>query len=107
MKQTDIKPCIGCGQGVMHDNQLVFYRIEIDRMVADIGAIQRQHGLEMSMGAAAPLASIMGPDEDVAKSFAKHEVLVCNECSFKPFAQLLESVSEAEPEPTPTPSEDG
>jgi hypothetical protein len=34
----------------------------------------------MAMGGAAPLASIMGPDEDLATGMGEHTALICGEC---------------------------
>ena len=90
MKQADLKYCINCGKGVGHQGHPIFYRIKIEQMVIDIGAAQRQHGLEMMMGAAAPLAEIMGPNEDMAKSIDMIDVLLCMDCTmFKSTAIAL------------------
>lgn len=96
MKQSYIRPCIGCGKGVMHDNCIAFYRVSIDRMVANLAAIQKQAGLEMMIGGNARIAMAMGPDDDIAKVFAQHVVLVCLECSMRPLASLLERMYAAD-----------
>jgi hypothetical protein len=59
---------------------MFFYRVRVEQFILDIAAIQRQQGLEMAMGGAAPLASIMGPDEDLATGMGEHTALICGEC---------------------------
>lgn len=81
-KQADIKPCAICCKGLMHAGIPLFYRLRVERMGLDLGAIKRQHGLELMMGGAAPLASIMGPDETMAAVIdGPRELLVCETCS--------------------------
>ena len=91
LKQADITNCQICGQGLMTDHQMVAYRITIDTLVFDLGAIQRQHGMEQMMGAAAGLAQHMGPDEDMAKGLDTTTALVCMGCAMmEPIAPLLD-----------------
>jgi len=97
IKQSEIQKCVSCGKGVMHDNNLTFYIADIRYMVCNIGALQRQHGMEMMMGgsAAAGIAAIMGPDEDIAKQLHKHSGWVCMECAMsEPLAFLSEKITE-------------
>lgn len=84
MRQNEFKKCAGCGMGVVHSGALLFYRVVVDRMIVDVGAIQRRHGLELMMGGGQQgtvLAGVMGPDGPLAKSFSKETLLVCNDCS--------------------------
>ena len=82
LKQRDLEPCILCDKGVMHAGDPVVYRISIQQFVFNVRAIQRQHGLEMSMGDAAPLAQIMGPNDDLAKATGKPLTgLLCAPCA--------------------------
>ena len=100
MKQSDFKPCVGCGKGVFHDRNFVFYRLRVAYLVADVSAIQRQHGMELMMGAAAPLAQIMGPNEDLAATVDEGDVLVCLECATrKCLAELWEKANTEDPTP--------
>ena len=96
MKQREIKPCIGCGQGVMHDNNLAFYRLRASYMIANTQAIGRQHGLEMVIGN--PLiASVMGTDEDLATAMQNADELVCLNCAMcEPLAVLMEKAARKE-----------
>lgn len=101
MKRDDIKPCILCGEGVLHDNNLTFYRIKLTRMIVDVGAVNRQAGLEMMVGSPA-IANIMGPDEDLAQPIMEEiDVLVCEPCAYSPnlLAQIMEKVPEEEETP--------
>lgn len=82
MKQSEFKKCACCGNGVMHNGCLIFYRVRLERMVIDLPAVERQHGLEMMLGRNAALAAVMGPNEDLAKSLGGPiTVLVCQDCS--------------------------
>lgn len=77
MKQADFPKCHICGNGMMKSGAPFFYKVKVVQFVFNFGAIQRQHGLEMSMGKAAPLARIVGPDEDIAVEVGGSEVCVC------------------------------
>lgn len=85
MKQRDFKNCALCDRGMMHGGKLTFFRLSIDYMLINTGAVMRQNGLELSMGKAAPLAAIMGQDENLAEPVAEQQnVLVCLDCAVKP-----------------------
>ena len=78
----------------MHNNQIFFYRVNVEQYVVDVGAVQRQHGMEMMMGQAAPLAAIMGPNEDMAQGMGQHNFLVCSDCALKDMPMLLAACEE-------------
>ena len=81
MKQTEIKPCCKCGKGVMHTGLPLFWQLTIQRMQIDVGAVRRQHGLEMMLGSPL-LAFHMGPQEEMAKPlFESHTVWLCEACA--------------------------
>lgn len=85
MKQRDLKNCALCDRGLMHGGRLTFFRLLLEYMLINTGAVMRQHGLELSVGKAAPLAVIMGPDENLAEPVGeRHEVLICLDCAVKP-----------------------
>lgn len=59
----------------------LFYRVKMQRFGVDLRAVQEQHGLEMMLGNAA-LASIMGPDRDIATPITEEfTVLLCENCA--------------------------
>jgi ABC-type uncharacterized transport system permease subunit len=96
-KQSEIKPCAFCKQGILHSASPLFYRVKVEQMVLDMQAIRRQAGLEMMMGSAAGLAAIMGPNEDMAKSFGDAQnILICNECALSNPDMLMAFVGEEE-----------
>ncbi len=79
MKQKQFTKCIGCGKGVAHAGDLGFYRVKVEHLILNPNVIRRQHGLEMMIG---PLASVMGPDEDMASVVSTPaEGLVCQSCA--------------------------
>jgi hypothetical protein len=103
-KQTDIRNCAACDRGLMHaGNPLgMFWRLRFDRLMIDRNAVSRQHGLELMMGGAAPLAHVMGPQEDMAQPVGgPYDAMICEECVLsKPLVvlfQVAEKAAEAEP----------
>lgn len=85
MKAAEIEKCLLCGQGVMHNGGIAFYRVRLQRLVADVGAVRRQAGLEMMLGGNAAIARAMGPDEDMAKPLGDEQsFLVCDACALDP-----------------------
>ena len=101
MKQRDIQPCVMCQRGVMHDNNLAFYRLDLQYLIANVGAIQRQSGLEMLLGGHARIALALGPDEDMATPISQGVVLVCLECATTyPLAAIAEHVATTQAEAT-------
>lgn len=59
----------------------LFYRVHIERYGLDVGTLQRQQGLTMMLGGHADLASVMGPNEDMANKISSTEITVCEKCS--------------------------
>lgn len=81
MKQTEIKPCCRCGKGVMHTGLPLLWQLTIQRMQIDVGAVRRQHGLEMMLGSPL-LAFHMGPQENMVKPLLEaHTVWLCEACA--------------------------
>ena len=95
MKQTEIENCVLCNKGVAHSRQITFYKITLSRLVLNIGAIQRQTGLEMMLGGHAGVANVMGPNEDMAEVLDTQKALICGECATKslPLAALDEAIT--------------
>lgn len=90
MKQREITPCGACGRKVAEGNVITWYRVAVEQLVADLGAIRRQAGLEMQIGR---LAAFMGPDEDIATSVWKTTTLICLKCATHlPLLALAEAV---------------
>lgn len=92
MKQSEFEPCVCCGKGMMDGGSIVFYRVRVEYMLINVPAVNRQAGLEMSMGRGAPLAQIMGPNEDLAGRASDSTGLVCLECSVRHMAGLVEAM---------------
>ena len=57
-------PCAVCGKKLCETGEIMFYRLQIERALLELSALRRAAGLEMIIG---PLASTMGPDEDLAR----------------------------------------
>jgi len=80
-KQDEITKCAICGNGMAHTGTVVFYRVTLETFGLDAGAIQRAHGLELQMGAAAPLAQLLGPPGDIFQQLDEKQMLVCMDCA--------------------------
>ncbi len=83
MRQRDLKPCSGCGKGVMHQGIPIFYVFRMDTMGVDADAVQQQHGMELMMGGGvqgATLAHVMGPDPALAKQIDSKDIVLCHGC---------------------------
>ena len=94
MKRRDIKPCISCGQGVMHENNIVFYRVKLEQFIADVNAIRQGAGLEMMLGGNAAIAAALY-DPDLAQRLSEGEALLCQPCFLKiPLASLFERLGQ-------------
>lgn len=83
MKERELRKhakCDLCGKGIGHTGLPLFWRITVERFGINMPAVQRQTGLAMMIGG--PLASIMGPDEDMAQSVMEAATLtVCESCA--------------------------
>ena len=71
--------CGLCGEKIGKAGTPMFYTVKVQRHILDLRAIQRQSGLAMMLGAA-PLARIMGPDEEMTKELPSFEFTVCGNC---------------------------
>ncbi len=68
----------------MHSGIPIFFRVRIERMAVNMGAVQRQHGLEQMLGGHATLANVMGPNEDLAVKLGDPvNAIVCMDCSIR------------------------
>lgn len=74
----EMADCDLCGKGVGASNQIFFYRVQVDQIVLDGPALNRQTGLGMMLNPA--LAMVMGPNEDLAHRIAGAEKTVCANC---------------------------
>lgn len=84
VRQSEIRPCCMCGLGVAHSNQICCTRVQVTRLVVNVPAVQRQHGLELMLGGAAPLAAVMGPDEEMLKALGPAATLfICDRCAMQ------------------------
>jgi hypothetical protein len=82
--------CSSCGKGVMHTQLPLFWTVTVNRYGIKTDAVRRQSGLEMMMGDCAPLAQIMGPDEDMAdKIMEEVNLTFCEECMMKHNLRLI------------------
>ncbi|MDT0635068.1 hypothetical protein [Spectribacter hydrogenoxidans] len=90
LKRNDIQPCALCHKGLMAGNQIAGYRVKIDHMLFDPGAIQRAHGLEMMMGGHVALATALGPDEALAQEVSSSTALICQACALETRVSLAE-----------------
>lgn len=87
--------CAVCGKPQLAGGGITFYRVRIERAGFMRDAIHRRIGLGMAMGSQV-LASIMGPDEPLARVFdGPHDVFVHEDCAHR-VNSILELVPKAE-----------
>ena len=76
----------------------IFHIVRIERFGLDMAAVARQQGLAMMLDGHAHLASVMGPDEDMAKSLCKAKLMICDECLTSRLPpQIFQAYEESEP----------
>lgn len=90
--------CAVCGKGIFNNNAIQLLEVDVTVQMVSLEAIKKQTGLEMMMGDAAPLAQVMGLNEDMAKPAYKLSFLMCQECGCKQksLMQILESINDRE-----------
>lgn len=78
----------------MHSGIPIFFRVRIERMAVNMGAVQRQHGLELMLGGHAVLANVMGPNEDLAVELGDAvTAILCIDCSIKGTVAEIEEMA--------------
>lgn len=82
--RSELQSCCSCERGVMATGDIHFYEVTISQCIADLTSIRQQHGLEMMMGRAAPLAQVFSPTTNVAHRLPTVRRLVCSECALQP-----------------------
>ena len=84
MKEDELRSvakCANCGRLFGQTGYPTFYRVKIERYIVDLRAVRRQDGLAMMLGSST-LASVMGPDEDLAKPVMEPvTITICEQCS--------------------------
>ena len=86
MKEKELREkatCKLCGKPIGHTGIPLFWRVRIERYGLKKEAIERQAGLTMTLGGHAQLASVMGPDEDMAEKISSIEITVRGGCCTK------------------------
>lgn len=101
LKRIDIKPCSACGKGIMHNGDIVAYKVTIGQYMVDTREVQKRAGLEMMMGggtAGASLAQIMGPDNELLAGVSEVSGLLCQPCFLdfnNSLAEIWEKIAKA------------
>ncbi len=78
--------CSNCREPVTRE--VAFYRVAVTQYLADVPSIMRQVGLGVALGSGR-LASVMGPDEVMARAASHGEVMLCQGCAFEQNAAAL------------------
>lgn len=83
MKEKELRAhttCDLCNKKILAGGMPLFWRVTIERFGIDLQACQRQQGLGLMIGA--PLAMVMGPNEDLASPVMEPKVItVCESCA--------------------------
>ena len=84
MKEKELRSkstCAVCGNKILACGIPLFYTLELRRHAIDMAALNRKAGLEMMLNSPA-LASVMGPDEDMASEvISPVTITVCEACN--------------------------
>jgi len=75
--------CSLCRRPVGHTGLPLFWRVTVERFGVNLNAVARQDGLGAMLGNSA-LASVMGPDEEMATPAMEAQVrTVCESCAIE------------------------
>lgn len=78
----ELQMCVHCGKGMMHAGAIYFYEVTVTQCITDMNSVRQMAGLELTLGAAAPLASIFAPSTRVAVRMGDGvKKFVCSECA--------------------------
>lgn len=96
MKEKELRKvaiCGLCNKKIGESGLPLFMRVTVKRYGLKAQALSRQTGLEMMRGAAAGLAQVLGPDEDMAEIITENTITVCATCSNENlvFYEILET----------------
>jgi len=98
--RRDVQLCIGCGRGVAHDHNMIFFRATLERFCLDQRGIMQEHGLEQFFGGGKPgavLASVMGTNPPLAHRFGEPTTsLICLDCAMNPALPVTMVIERAE-----------
>lgn len=91
----DLRPCDSCSRPLAKQldepTMLNAYRIRLDYLVLDVGAVRQFGGLALFFGGNELLAGVFATDPELYKCFGRDEVLVCFNCYA---TQSLASIAE-------------
>lgn len=98
IKRDDIAKmpdCPVCRNKLLDGTSITFYRVKVERAIANPQAIRRHVGLSIFLGSEG-LAAVMGADEDLLKVFDRREVMVHEPCAHE-LHSLLQLWPDEEP----------
>jgi hypothetical protein len=92
----DVRPCDSCGKPLAkrmdEPARLNAYRIRLDSLVLDMGAVRQFGGMALFFGGNELLAGVFAPDPELYKCFGRDELLVCFHCyATRSLASIAES----------------
>lgn len=97
MKESELRQhvtCTLCSRPIGHTGLPLFWRVTVERFGIDARAVRRLQGLGDLLGSHA-LASVMGPDEELAKPVMEPvKATVCEACALErglPVAVIAEA----------------
>lgn len=101
MKRAELlkhSQCNLCGHKIGHTALPLFWRVTVERFGVDLQALRRADGFALTIGSA-DIASLMGPDEDLARPVMQPVVLtVCEQCAVAPDALPIAALAERVPQ---------
>ena len=90
MKEDELRKyttCDKCGNKIMQNGNLNFYRVTVKGYLINLGAVQRQDGFATMIGSSM-LANVMGRNEDMAMQMSDKTVTICADCICEPIIPM-------------------
>lgn len=84
MQASEIRRCDLCGEGLCKDNALTFHRVQLQRYIVDVEALNERAGLQLLFQgkASAELIEVFATKPDVAVLLTEPaDLLVCELCA--------------------------
>lgn len=77
---SEVRLCVGCGRGVMHDANIIFYRITMETCCVDLAGMRQVHAMEMLMGGNTAIAHALSPTTTIGSVVGADSHWLCMEC---------------------------
>ncbi len=97
MKEKELREnaeCRLCNEKIGKSQIPMFMTVTVKRYALKLDAIMRQQCFAMQLGNNGLIASVMGPDEDLAEIVGENTITVCEKCALHTNPYLLHEILE-------------